>query len=141
MLASAFVITVSSALFLYWFRYTCLLVMRQGHAEYALKVASTVRLSFNEVQEALRTRQHTAALDGLHQALENDYHLLTELLQQITGEESIERRILTLDYKVMRIWYRVSRTHPDILFATSALTEMSSILSYFAAEIGQSAAG
>jgi len=140
LLASVFIIIVCSALFLYWFRYTCLLVMRQGQAEYALKVASTVRLSFNEVQQALRTEQRAAALDGLHQALEGDYHLLTELLQQITGEASIERRMLTLDYKVMQIWYKVGRANPNLLCAKNALTGMSSILGYFAAEVGQSAA-
>ena len=140
MLASVFIIIACSALFLYWFHYTCLLVMRQGQVEYAVKVASTVRLSFNEVQQALRTQQHTAALDGLHEALENDYHLLTDLLEQITGDASIERRILTLDYKAMKIWYKVGRAHPNLLCAKNALTEMSSIVGYFAAEVGQNAA-
>ncbi len=141
LLASIFIIIVSSVAFLYWFRYTCLLVIRQGRADYALKVASTVRLSFSQVQESLQTERHTAGLDSLHQALEGDYHLLTELLEQLTGEETIERRLLTLDYKAMRMWYRLSRNHPDLLFARTALTEMSSILGYFASEIGQSAAG
>jgi hypothetical protein len=109
--------------------------------EYAAKVASTVRLSFTAVQEALQSQQqHTAALDGLHEALESDYHLLTDLLEQITGDTSIERRILTLDYKVMKMWYRVSRAHPNLLCAKNALTEMSSIVGYFAAEVGQNAA-
>jgi hypothetical protein len=140
LLSSIVIILVSSLLFLYWFRCTSLLILGQrSRAEYALRVASTIRLSFPEIHSALQTELETPALDRLNRALESDYRILTELLRQ-EGAASIERRILTIDYKVMRIWYRLTRSSHGLPWARNALLEMSSILSYFAGEIGQSAA-
>jgi len=125
----------------YWFRYTCLLVLAQrSSTEFALKVASTIRLSFPQVEAALQAAPRTAALDRLHQGLENDFRILTVLLSQATGSESIEHRILAIDYKVMQVWYKLTRTHGNLLLARHALSEMSSILGFFAEELGQSAA-
>jgi hypothetical protein len=134
---SGLIIIASFTLFLYWFRATCLLLLAQkDSAEHALQVASTIKLSFPHVQSALQT--HSTTLDGLHERLDQDYLLLTELLHH-PGSDSIEHRILRLDYKVMRVWYQLTRTGHHLLPARKALGEMSSILSYFAAEIGESA--
>jgi hypothetical protein len=70
-------------------------------------------------------------MDRLRERLDQDYHLLTELLRH-PGSDSVEHRILRIDYRVMQVWYRLQ--------ARQALIEMSSILGYFAAEIGESAA-
>jgi hypothetical protein len=127
-------------MFLYWFRYTCVLLVQRGNAEHALAVASMIRLSFPQVKEALLTESHTASLDHLHKSLENDYVLLMDVLSQAAGSsESIARRILAIDYKVMQHWYRLTRTSNNLAQAKMALSEMSSILGYFAAEIGESA--
>jgi hypothetical protein len=138
LLASILITIFSFVLFLYWLRYTCLLLLQQGSVNYALKVASTIRLSFPQVQEALQTTTQTTALDRLEESLEQDYKVLTDLLQHAIGA-SIERRILTLDYKIMRGWYKLTRTNRDLVQARKALVEMSAVLSYFAAEIGESA--
>jgi hypothetical protein len=138
--ASTFIIVISSALFCYWFRYTTLRLIQQGSADYALKVASTIRLSFPQVQKALQVESHLAVIDGFHESLENDYHILTNLLRQATTTYSIERRILTIDYKLLRVWYKLSRISPGFLRSRKTLAEMSSILSYFAAEIAQNSA-
>src|SRR5262249_5800198 len=115
-------------LFLYWFRHTCLLILAQRNgSEYAVKVASTIRLSFPQVRDTLETAPMTTALDRVHESLEADYRILTELLQQATGSESIEHRVLELDYKAMQVWYKMTRTR-DLALARSALAEMSSIL-------------
>ena len=141
MIASILIIIASTVMFLYWFRYTCLLLVQRGSAEYALAVASTIRLSFPQVKEALAAQSHTASLDHLHKSLENDYELLMDVLSQAAGSsESIERRILAIDYKVMQAWYRMTRTSTNLVQAKMALSEMSSILGYFAAEIGENAA-
>ena len=140
MFASGFIIIASSALFLYWFRHTCLLVLAQrSSSEYALKVTSTIRLSFPQVQEALQTAPQTTALDRVHAGLENDYGILTDLLQQATGADSIEHRLLAIDYKTMQVWYKLTRTYGDRALARNALAEMSSILGFFAEELGQNA--
>ena len=140
MFASGLIIIASSALFVYWFRYSCLLLLSQkGSAGYALRVASNIQLSFPQVQEALQTLTHSAALDRLHERLDQDYHLLTDLLRH-PGGESIEHRILRLDYHMMRVWYQLTRSSCQGLQARKALEEMSAILGFFAAEIGESAA-
>ena len=139
MLASILIIIFSFVLFLYWLRYTCLLLLQQGSVNYALKVASTIRLSFPQIQETLQTTMQTTALDRLKESLEHDYKILTCLLQHTTGGATIERRILTLDYKIMRGWYILTRTNRDPAKARKALAEMSAVLSYFAVEIGESA--
>jgi len=141
LLASIFIIIASSALFLYWFRQTCLLILAQRESsEYALKVTSTIRLSFHQIEYVLQTAPRTTALDRVHAGLEDDYRILTDLLRQATGDHSIEHRVLALNYKAMRIWYRLNRTRGDLSLARNALTEMSSILGFFAEELGQSAA-
>jgi len=133
------IIIASSALFLYWFRYSCLLLLsQQGSAGYALRVASNIQLSFPHVQEALQAIPQSAALDRLHERLDQDYELLTDLLRH-PGGESIEHRILRIDYHIMRVWYQLTRTS-QLLQARKALGEMSAILGFFAAEIGESAA-
>jgi hypothetical protein len=138
-LFESIVITIaSSALFLYWFRWTCLLILGERVAQDMVQVASTIRLSFPQVQEALQTQ--APALDRLYESLENDYHILTEILHEARGADSIQRRILTIDYWVMRIWYRLSKPSRKLLQANKALAEMSCILNYFAAEIGERSA-
>lgn len=128
-------------MFVYWFRYSCLLILGQRSSdEYALSVASRIRLSFPEVLESLRTDVRASALERLHRSLDHDYRVLTELLQQARGTASIERRILTIDYKVMKVCCRLMIARGDAPRAREALREMSSILHYFATEIGESAA-
>ena len=139
MLDSIIIIIASSALFLYWFRYTCLLLLAQHSAEQALKVASTIRLSFPQIQDALQTNPSTSELDRLHQKLEYDYRTLTDLLGHARGADSIERTLLTMDFKVMRGWYKLTRSSNHLL-GRNAIAEMCSILGYFAAEIAESSA-
>jgi hypothetical protein len=138
--ASVFIIIACSLLFLYWFRHTCLLILAQRNgSEYAVKVASTIRLSFPQILDTLQTSPMTTALDRVHASLEDDYRILTDLLQQATGNESIEHRVLAIDYKAMQVWYKMTRTR-DLGLARNALAEMCSILGFFADELGQNAA-
>ena len=139
MLASVLIIAGSSALFVYWFRYTCLLLLAQKRAtKYALQVASNIQLSFPDVEAALRAKASSPTLDRLRDRLDKDYQLLTELLRH-PGSDSLEHRLLRFDYQVMRVWYGITRTSHHVVQARKALCEMSSILGYFAAEIGEKA--
>src|SRR6266851_4346260 len=93
--ASVFIIVASSALFVYWFRYTCLLILGQrSGSEFGSKVTSTIRLTFPQVEDALKTAPRTTALDRVHEGLENDYRILDDLLHHATGNDSIEHRVL-----------------------------------------------
>jgi hypothetical protein len=139
--ASIFIISISSALLVYWFRYTCALILsRELNEDYVLKVASTIRLSFPQTEMTLQADPRPPALDRLYESLDNDYRILTDLLSDAAGENSIERRILTIDFKMMRIWYGLTRSKRNLPGASNALSEMSSILGYLAAEIAQSGA-
>src|SRR5581483_6014767 len=98
MLASVLISAVSVALLIYWFRYSCLLLIRTQGDE-STRIEAT-RLDLFEIQERVRTE---ADLDPLHRALERDYRLLTYLLQHAArlGSQSLESRLLILDYKLM----------------------------------------
>ena len=134
------IIIISFALILYWFQYTCLLIVAENSStNYALKVADTIRLSFPTVQQALRTEVQRPELDRLHQSLDRDCQVLTKLLNQAGGSYTLERRLLALDYQVMNVWYQLTRTNA-LVRARKALAEMASILSYIAGDIGQQAA-
>jgi len=134
MLASLLIIGVSGVLLVYWFRYTCLLLLRNSEAE---ATQPDVRFSFGAVRERLDTEPE---LDPLHVALQRDYQLITYLLENASGLEmdSIEERMLLWDYKLMRCWYRLAR----IMTPTSArhaLSEMATVLSVLGGKLGKRA--
>jgi len=136
MFASILIIILSLALLIYWFRYSCLLMLRSAEADSLGRVDQ--RFSFDEVRERLSTEQH---LDPLHQSLARDYQMLVYLLEHATGLElqSFENRLLVLDYRVMQWQYQLTRTiAPEQ--ARSALKEMASVIGVLAGKLNQRAA-
>ena len=137
MFASILIIAFSLALLVYWFRYSCILLVR-NQAELVLsKTAAEDRFHIMEVQEGLRSGQQ---LDLLHSSLQRDYQVLTYLLQHAAGLElsSFEDHLLVLDYRVMQKWYQITRiAAPDS--ARQALSEMASVLHILAGKIGERA--
>jgi len=135
MFASLLIIVFSLALLTYWFRYSCLLLLRG--AEPTPGIAGDQQFSFDEVRERLSTESE---LDPLHQSLTRDYELLVYLLEHATGLElqSFENRLLVLDYRVMQWQYRFTRTvAPEQ--ARNALKEMASVLGVLAEKLNQRA--
>ncbi len=146
MLASVFIIAVSSALFVYWFRYTCMLILStKSGKDYAKHVATANHLSFLDTREQLSAAaDHTRApLDGLHRSLDRDYRLVSYLLRHAAGYQSggisLEHYLLRLDYKLMSAWYRLVRKVSSSL-ARGALLEMATIVSHLANNMGRRAA-
>ena len=134
MIASILILTFSAVLLVYWFRYSCVLLLRNA-AERAHQPLTDERFSIRLVLEKVHTEQH---LDTLERALDRDYHMLTYLLKHAADLElaSIENRILILDYRLMRLWYRFTRTiAPEQ--ARKALAEMASVLGAVARQTGQ----
>jgi hypothetical protein len=131
MVASVLIITFSALLFAYWFRYSCILLLRNRLTS---ESAADERFQFAVVQARLRTQE---ALDPLHASLQRDYEVLSYLLRHTAGLEldSFEDRLLVLDYHVMQIWYRLFRTaRPGQ--ARRALGEMADVLSVLSHRIG-----
>ena len=133
------ILAVAPILFIYWFRYTCLLITHaRCDQKAASDVAATIRLNYQDVRRSLAVPLRVGALDNLYTLLEDDYITLTELLRPLGGTDGLECKILLVDYKLMRVWYSVCRTaFPDE--ARRALDEMACILRFFAGDFGQRA--
>jgi hypothetical protein len=138
MLASILIIGFSLILLVYWFRYSCILLLRNFSEQPVLaKGIEDNRFSFAEVQGRLKS---DSELDPLWQSLDRDYRMISYLLQHAPGLglQSFEDRLLVMDYKVMQRWYQFTRTVAP-LQARAALVEMASVLSVLAQKIGEQA--
>ena len=126
MIASILIIAFSIVMFVYWFRYSCVLLLRGAAEQAGLSAAQDNRFSVAQVMERLKTEQE---LDPLQRSLDRDYHVLKYLIEHAADLElvSIENRLLILDYKLMHCWYGLTRTAAPV-HARKALTEMASVL-------------
>ena len=141
MIASLFIIVSSTVLLVYWFRYTCLLILSTKTAkDYTSLVASANQLQLLETQETLRMGVEPARLDGILSSIENDYRVLTSLLRHAAelqiGGYNIEQRMLMIDFACMKLWYGVCRRFSESQ-AHHSLDEMSSIVAHFANAMGE----
>jgi hypothetical protein len=141
MLAIAIIAFFSAGSLLAWFRYSCGLILSAKPAhDYTPQVAAANELGFLEVQHDLPTASERGALDTLRQKLEQDYHLLSYLIDHSpalhTGSESFEQVMMMLDFKLMKAFYStvsmLSRSG-----ARRALQEMTQVVGYFANTMGE----
>jgi len=133
MIASILIIVCSAVLLVYWFRYSCLLLLR--NAAPAETPFLDERFSIGMVLDSAGTEKN---LTDLERALDRDYQLLSYLLKHAADLElaSIENRMLILDYKLMRVWFRVTRIVAPAQ-SRKALVEMATALSAVARQAGQ----
>ena len=126
-------------LFTYWFRYTCILLLRNSGAENR-QPSTDVRLDFARFQDALNSAEG-ASLESLARVLDRDYKVLSYLLEHAPSlnRNPFERHVLAFDYRLMRIWYCVARTAAPAQ-AGGAVEEMASIVRFLAQRIGPRAA-
>jgi hypothetical protein len=124
------------ALFIYWFRYTVILLLSEEQVEQHAAVASHLKLS--ETREELVAAQGDVALDRLHRALQTDYRMLRYLLDHAAGLglRPLERYLLIFDFRIMGAWYRLSK-RASAPQARRALQEMAGVLSYIAYKMGE----
>jgi hypothetical protein len=135
MFASALIIGFSLVLLVYWFRYSCALLLR-SRADLAA-TAPDPRFNFGEVQ----TRLNSASdLDPLQQSLRRDYEVLIYLLEHASGLglESLEDRLLVVDYKLMQLQYRLTKTILPTQ-ARRSLSEMASVLNVLVGRMNEQA--
>jgi hypothetical protein len=143
MASELLVVPFALVLLFYWFRYNCLAILRStppsGHAR---QVATANQLSFLEVREELQNEPSPRELDHLHASLNRDYRVLTCLLRYTSalrpGSYTVEQRMLMLDFRLMTLWYALTRTHLRRQ-AQRSVEERAHILSYFAHAMGERA--
>jgi hypothetical protein len=138
MLSIGLIVLFSVVLFVYWFRYSCVLILQNRTAS-STQYASGSALSFPAVQERLKSQERDLdSLDQLHRDLSNDYRIICFLLRcsAENGVDPIERRLLMLDYWILQSWYSMARRAAP-LQARKALQEMSNIVGYFASSVGR----
>jgi hypothetical protein len=135
MVASVLIIGFSLILLVYWFRYSCLLLLRNSTVDAEM---FDQRFGFSAVREQLNAG---ASLDPLHQTLARDYRLLTYLIGHAAGLNltRLEDRLLVIDYKVMQYYFRITKSAAPAQ-ARRALTEMATILEVLAQRIRENAA-
>jgi hypothetical protein len=139
MLASIFIFSAAVLLLLYWCRFTCQLLIQSIPASGdAGSVATAYRLAFPGVQKALEEGPDQAALDALERSLEGDFRILLYLLQHSRGPEipAVQRKLLVVDYRLMRLWYRLMR-RVSAERARKAVLEMSRVLGFFSQKMGE----
>jgi hypothetical protein len=149
------VIIVSLVLFVYWFRYTCLLILRdRAGRNYAGEFATANHLIFLRAKAILvddgdltagggrsvvRSRSAFQALDKLEQSLDRDYKVVTYLLHnadEYYWYQPVVRFLLTLDFHLMRMCYRLLRGISQRA-AKHVLLEMAKIVAYLAQSAGE----
>jgi hypothetical protein len=133
MVETILILAFSLALFVYWFRYTVLLLLSEERVD----VHTTVirQLSVLETCETLRRTEGELPLDRLHIALDKDYRMLRFLLDHAAGMglRPLEQHLLTLDYRIMSAWFRLAPNK-------RALEEMAGVLRHIAYKMGEQTA-
>jgi len=147
MLASIIIIAVSTALFVYWFRYSCVLILNTKTIQsYAAEVAQSKELSFMNVQRALATAE-AASLDELRADLRRDYGRISTLLSDTVnrgpgGDREaymLERAMLGMSFRWLNVQYKLV-SHFSERTARAALLEMSQIVEHHANAFGEALA-
>jgi hypothetical protein len=136
-------LTFTLLFLVYWFRYQCLLVLKTNSpARHAGQVARANDLRFPEVQACLESGPRPSQLPALHDALAADYRILTALLSYTAAfdraAETLELRLLVIDFRAMQLWYVLARRAFPAQ-AARALEECSRILSCLADALGRRA--
>jgi hypothetical protein len=139
LLFNAIIGASSLVLFLYWFRYGCLLILAADTPhDYCEEVARANRLCFPEVRSMLR-RDRVADLDRLQRCLEQDFAILADLLERapvIRFDSWFEDTMLWGHYLAMRVCFHLTRGSLAE-FALDALEEMWLVVAHLANQVGE----
>jgi len=142
--ASTIMIVVSTGLLIYWFRYTCRLILNAKPArDYTQQVAAANELRFLQIQEDLPFVRGRRQLDNLEKTLERDYRLLSFLLRHTATlqpeTDGLEQNMLMLHFNLLRAYYSlicaISQSKGRL-----AIQEMGKVVCYFANRMGERAA-
>ncbi len=139
------VVTFSLLLLIYWFRYTCVLMLRTKPVrDYSKQVVAANQLKVFEVQSRLATAAASVEnLDELQEMLDRDYRLLMYLVGHAanfkTAGYEMEQMMLKVNYRILSRAYDISK-HLSISQGSRRLSEMAAIITHFANLMGERAA-
>ena len=134
------IIILSVAMFVYWFRYSCVLILQSSWSEELARVVAVQNgLSFGSVEESLARADTAQSMDRVKDLLDRDLARVLGLLSNCPGVQetgqSLECRMLMLDYRLMKAWFAVTRSTAGPK-AQDALREMALVVGYLAGECG-----
>ena len=140
MVTSVVIIILSLAMFVYWFRYSCILILESNWSEEQAQVIAVQNgLSFGSIEESLARADTAQSMDRVKDLLDRDLDLVLTLLSNCPGVQetghSLEWRILILDYRLMKAWFAITRSTAGPK-AQAALREMALVVGYMAGECG-----
>jgi hypothetical protein len=119
-------------LLVYWLRYTCLLLLEKEPVE---SEAVFPLFHFPAIRAEVRAGRLAPTVQ---QALDNDYAVLTRLLDSARMRD-VETRLLLWDYRLLRCWRAVTAivSPPQ---SRQAVAEMANVLAVLATRLRQSTA-
>jgi hypothetical protein len=133
------VITFGSlAMFAYWFRYSCLLILSaRTSRDYAASIAELHQLAFAAAQSSVRVATWED-LPALKDSLDRDRYVLARLLEQRSGSDDagVENQMLHAYYSVMKFTCSISQAFSPAA-ARHALAQMAEVLAHFANVVGE----
>jgi len=137
MLTGTVIIAFSLALLVYWFRYSCILILRNRAEEQQPSRVVDGAFNFAQARQSIGSEDK---LDPLWESLDRDYRVLTYLIEHAAALKlaTLEDRILILDYRIMQRVYRMTRTLAPSQ-ARNALVEMSTVLGILMQRLGEQA--
>jgi hypothetical protein len=132
----------SLLLLVYWFRYTCLLILNTRPAkDLTARFAHANQLELPRIQRALGAGPTPGKMDALRVALDTDYDVVTGILLHNSPFDldpaGAELRMLTLDYRCAGAAYTLLRKLRREAAAHSALAEMTAIVAHLANSLAQ----
>lgn len=136
MTLSILIILASFAMLVYWFRYSCLLILdSQWDGDLARRVAEQNDMSFSRLEYSLGRVKCDAELDELYFQLDRDLASVRQLLaankRQAEDGDQLELKMLLTNFNVLRVQYWFARLG-WFAQAQQSLREMSRVVGYLA---------
>jgi cell division protein YceG involved in septum cleavage len=143
MLMNGLIVAFSLLMLVYWFRYTCLLLLNTKPVkDYSKQVAAANQLKVFEVQNRLESNANIEHLDELKRLLDRDYQVIMYLMRHGANFKSagyeLNQRMCMLNYQLLKWVYGFSKSSYSP--SRQRLLEMANVIVYFANLMGERAA-
>jgi hypothetical protein len=140
MIATIVILAVSVALFAYWFRYSCLLILSaKTTLNYSLDIAQEYGLSFAAAQETVSVAPFDT-ISGYRRCLADDYKKVSALVHQTEAHADdsygMECSMLMINFRCMALLFDLAGRASDKL-ARMAVREMAQIVEHHANIAGE----